>query len=347
VAQFGSALPWGGRGRGFKSRQSDHFFRPLRPDFSLGKTSASEVLTLERGVRRLDFPSAPGTERLFWRHCQLSEGEDLLKEALAEAGVASLPNASSDQARVEDYGEYVHVVLFTFAADPRGLREVPFHVVACAQGVVSWSEQPLALVDELEQRLRQVQSRIARVPLLLYHVLDTLLNDAWHFLDSLNERVSALERAVLRRTGTTRIQSEMLELRRVILRTRRLLGSMRDAVHHLAGHLWLEGAEVVLYFELYDLVLRLFDAVDTYRELLDSLMDIHLASVSNRLNEIVKSLTLVATVMLPPSLVASLYGMNFDHMPGSRHPYGFYVVLGFAMVVSMSLVWWFRRRRWI
>ena len=100
-------------------------------------------------------------------------------------------------------------------------------------------------------------------------------------------------------------------------------------------------------FQLYDHVIRLFDSADIYRELVNSALDIYLGSVSNRLNEIVKKLTLVTVLFVPASLVAALYGMNFDYLPGQHHPWGFFLVVGVVIMMSLTLLAVFRQRRWL
>ncbi|MBX5466639.1 MAG: hypothetical protein K6U14_03975 [Firmicutes bacterium] len=270
-----------------------------------------------------------------------------MTRALGAVGAQPWPESDLAQARLEQRGALWHLVLFLFADRAGEVVATPFHVALAPGGVVSWSEAWPPFLDEVFARLRGMRERVARRSEVVYHLVAGVLHDAWRFLDGIGDRIADLERAGLDPTGSSGFQRRLLAERRRVLRTRHLLASMRDAIHHLTGAVALEGPEVVWYLELYDVVLRLFDTVDTYRELLDSIVDVHLASVSNRLNEIVKSLTLVTTLMVPGSVVASLYGMNFDHMPGSRHPYGFYLVVGSAMVVSALLWWWFRRRRWI
>ncbi|WP_430626294.1 CorA family divalent cation transporter [Sulfobacillus thermotolerans] len=94
-------------------------------------------------------------------------------------------------------------------------------------------------------------------------------------------------------------------------------------------------------------VIRLSETADTYREMMDTVLDVYLSSVSNRLNEIVKTLTIVTALFMPASVIAAIYGMNFDHMPGADNPWGFHVVILSVLLISALLLWIFKRRKWI
>jgi magnesium transporter len=127
-----------------------------------------------------------------------------------------------------------------------------------------------------------------------------------------------------------------------------MLGSERDVAYQLARYWSGEpNMDSVYAFELYDHVIRLSDAADTYREMMDTVLDIYLSSVSNRLNEIVKTLTIVTALFMPASVIAAVYGMNFEHIPGADNPWAFHLVILMVIVISAALLWIFKRRKWL
>ena len=144
------------------------------------------------------------------------------------------------------------------------------------------------------------------------------------------------------------MQERIFRLKREVFNVRRMLASMRDTVSQLVRY-WSTSSEgdSFYYMELYDHMIRLFDTADTYRELVNSVLDLYLSTVNNRMNEIVKTLTLVTTVLLPASVMAALYGMNFDHLPLMHHDWGFFIILVVIVAISSLLYWIFRRRQWL
>lgn len=301
--------------------------------------------------QQLEFASAMGEAQsaATWIHLIHPDTEEV-SAALHDIAVGEAHPRLEERpghAFLQDYGHFLHLVLYSFNGSAISNPAEPFHLVVTEGGVVTWTNGTPPFVDELSRKLRLYPAQVTSVALLLYFIIDDLLGGFFPFLDRVNERIASLEGMVLIDRVAPSVQRQVLELKRVVMHARRILASMRDVIHHLLGHVELRQAETVYYIELYDHVLRLFDTVDTYRELLSSVLDVYFSTVSNRLNEIVKTLTLVTTLMLPASLVAALYGMNFDHIPGSNHPYGFYLVLSSVIIISGSLWWWFRRRRWL
>jgi magnesium transporter len=157
-----------------------------------------------------------------------------------------------------------------------------------------------------------------------------------------------VEQRVFNASRAKELKSELFGLKREGYHMRRVVASLRDVTAQMV-RFWTtrEPQDAVYAFELYDHVIRVFDAASASSELVNSVMDLYLNTVSNRLNEIVKTLTLLTTVLLPASLMAALYGMNFDYLPLAHYRWGFFVILTIIGVVSTSLYWIFRRRQWL
>ncbi|CAB1128728.1 conserved protein of unknown function [Candidatus Hydrogenisulfobacillus filiaventi] len=277
-----------------------------------------------------------------------AEEVDRQARSLGLGEVARLGPGPQPRAKLEPVRGGFYLRLYVFPPG-REREPVALHLAVGRHGLLSWSEEPLAVLDPVRDRHRDPEGDITSPAALLYHIVDAVLTSLFPYLDRLNDEIVRLEGMALDGSNA-RIQSELFRVKREVLALRRVLASERDVVHQLLrvyGSSLGPREQADYFLESYDHVLRLFDTVDTFREMLGAVLDAHLSTVSNRLNEIVKTLTLVTTVLLPASLLASLWGTNFDALPGRDHPYGFFILLGVMAAVSAGLLWIFRRRHWL
>ncbi len=265
---------------------------------------------------------------------------------------ASLSPVESEWVRAEfdDFHRFYRLRLLWLGWDKnrRGVDVHPVYLWADARTVVSYAPYPLGVMDRVRQKLGDNPEWVASPTRLVYYLLDDLLGTLFSFLDGLNDEIARLEESVFHVRRHPGMDQEIFALKREILKARRALASMRDAISQLVRH-WTthQQHDPFYYMELYDHMIRHFDTIDTYRELVNSVLDLYLATVSNRLNEIVKTLTLVTTALLPASVLAALYGMNFDYLPLSHFRWGFFVILGAITGVSAVIYGAFWRRNWI
>lgn len=254
------------------------------------------------------------------------------------------------RAEFDDFQRFYRVRLLWLGWDKnrRGVDIHPVYIWADAHTVVSYVPHPLGVLDRVRRKLSENPEWVASPTRLVYYLLDDLLGTLFSFLDGLNDEIARLEETVFHARRHPGMDQQIFALKREILKARRALASMRDAISQLVRH-WTthQHYDPFYYMELYDHMIRHFDTIDTYRELVNSVLDLHLSTVSNRLNEIVKTLTLVTTALLPASVLAALYGMNFDYLPLSHFRWGFFVILGAVTGVSAVIYWAFRRRDWI
>lgn len=287
-----------------------------------------------------------------WEHIDEDLGH--LQDILSQAGFAPahfrFDDAAVMRAEFDDFPEFyaLRLVWLSWEEGQTDIAAVPIYIWANSHKVVSFSAQPLAAIDQVRDKLADNPEWVASSSRLVYYLLDEILGGLFPFLDGLNDRIAVLEEVVVRVRRPGRMEQRIFRLKRELLKARHVLASMRDAVSQLVRY-WTthNDFDSFYYMELYDHMIRHFDTVDTYRELVNSVLDLHLSTVSNRLNEIVKTLTLVTTALLPASLVAGLYGMNFDYVPLTHYRWGFFVVLGVIATVSLLVFSLFRRRDWV
>ncbi len=246
-------------------------------------------------------------------------------------------------------GYLLQWVAMSWQSSERRMKVTPLTVRTGDQVVVTWSLHDTNTIARVHHKLTCHPDWVQSAGRVVFTLLDEVLADWFGLADALEEEIVRLEKLILIDRSPSRLPDAIFQLRHQVLTARRLMASLRDATARLTRYWTTQRVEdnPGYVLELHDHTIRLYDMIDSYRESMTTIVDMYLSSVSNRLNEVVKTLSLVTTVLLPGSLIAALYGMNFDVLPFSHHPYGFFGVLGVIALVSGSLLWFFRRRHWL
>jgi magnesium transporter len=189
---------------------------------------------------------------------------------------------------------------------------------------------------------------IGRGPDYLTHtIIDLLVDDNLQILSWLDEEINELEEAIFSNPDKASLH-QAAKLRKNIVYLQRVLGPQLELIRRLAFEEspFIKESLRVYFRDVSDNLARINDLIFTYREIVSTDMAIHQALVSNKLNEIMKTLTVIATIFLPLTFIASIYGMNFEFMPELRHPWGYPIVLGVMALLGGAMFWWFKRRGW-
>jgi magnesium transporter len=185
---------------------------------------------------------------------------------------------------------------------------------------------------------------------LLFGLSEAVTSGYYVVLDRIDKYIDDAESLIFKGDVTGKVVDRLFGLKRHILYLRRVLGPQRDALGALMRREFavLAVAEARPYFvDVYEHTLRLFDLLDTYRDLISSSLDAYLSTVSNRMNEIMKVLTIVSTIMLPLSLISGIFGMNFANIPWIAAPWGFWAAMGLMVGIGFAMYAYFKRRKWM
>jgi magnesium transporter len=260
---------------------------------------------------------------------------------------------TDQRAKAEDYGEYVYVVLKMLQWD-EAAQEVAIEQVSLILGrnyVISFQEQREGDVFEtVRARLRSGKGRIRRMgaDYLAYCLLDAIVDGYFFVLEKLGAQLEDIEDQTIQRPSTQslqeiyRLKREGLFLRRAVWPARELVAALERTESPLLG----DGIRQYLR-DVYDHVVQAIDTTETFREMLSGLLDTYLSSVGNRMNGVVKTLTTMATIFIPLTFLASLYGMNFQFMPGLASPWGCPIMLAVMATVTGSMVVLFKKKKWL
>jgi magnesium transporter len=266
---------------------------------------------------------------------------------LAIADVANTPQ----RPKVELYGDRLLFVCHMAMLSPAG--EIDFEQVSIVLGpswVVSFQEKPGDVFDPVRERIRSPQMRIRRMgaDFLAYALIDAVVDGYFAVVERIGDELDRLEDEVMERPRRGTLE-RMHGIRRQLLQLHRLQWRQRDAIATLWRDEGFPISEPVRPFlrDVHDHAFVVLDSIETYRDLSVSLMDVYLSSASNRLAEVMKTLTLVATIFIPLTFIVGIYGMNFDFMPELRWRWGYPVVWAVMLAIGGGLLVWFRRRDWL
>jgi magnesium transporter len=179
-------------------------------------------------------------------------------------------------------------------------------------------------------------------------VLDRVVDDYIPILDRLDVQLDELEDEVLT-NPTQDVLAKIFQSKRELQQLRRAFVHQKELFHRLGrGDFPLIPEALVPFFrDIYDHFARVSDLAESYRDLVGAALDTYLSVQSNKMNAIMKQLTLTATIFMPLSFIAGFYGMNFDYMPELRHPWGYFVVIGVMLAVAAGMLGFYRRKGWI
>jgi magnesium transporter len=323
------------------------------------------------GFEEFDSPSAEQIiaartqHRIAWVHVDGVEDLERIKQlgrlfALHPLTTEDIAHVHQ-RAKVERYDNYYFIVLRSACRDEKAGEVVTEQISICfGQGwVLTFEERhdEVRTFETVREFIRTGRGRIRQggADALCHALLDATIDDYIPLVLEHADRIDALEeRVILNKPTDHDLLQEIYNLKREVLAIKRSLLPLRDDVNILVREESpLLSPETRIYLrDCQDHVIRTLDQVESHRELCTSLMDLHLSTVSHRMNEVMKVLTIISTIFIPLSFVVGLYGMNFNtehpyNMPELNSPYGYPAVIGFMLLMVISLLTFFYRRGWI
>ncbi len=256
-----------------------------------------------------------------------------------------------ERPKVDAYEGYYFLVFYAIVYDQakNRLDTEAMNLFVGENYLVSVHEGEISAIDETIQRWQKNEEEFGQdAGALLYALLDTITDGYFPVIDQLADRVEALEEQIFERFQESALQ-DVFSLKRDLLSIRRIVAPERDVLNVLIRReVPIFERNTILYLQdVYDHIVRITDSIDTYRDLLSSALDAFLSVQSNRLNQIVKVLTIASIVLMSDALIAGIYGMNFEILPELHWRFGYPYALGLMVVISTGLILFFRRQKWL
>lgn len=217
--------------------------------------------------------------------------------------------------------------------------------------VVTFHLERFRSVKEVKTLIRSTPLPCQRGPAFLLHqILDRLVDNYNPVVDEFNEQIELIEDEVLlMQNGESLMLERIMDVRRSVARLKRISTRQREVLYRMSHGEFKQIPENILPFfrDVHDHLLRVTDLSESYRELVSGLVEIHFSVVANRTNEVMKTLAVVSAIILPLSLIAGIYGMNFENIPELKTRYGYFAVLALMGLLTLALLVYFKRRGWI
>ena len=296
------------------------------------------------------------TNRVTWIHvnglpdinliagiCQLFNIHPLVQEDILN---------TMQRPKMEDYGDYLFVVLKAFwvATATNTLASEQISIILGDSYVISFQESERDLFESICNRITSCKGRIRgqEADYLAYALLDIIVDNYFVILETLGEKIELLEDDLVVQPGADALQ-EIHVLRREMLLFRKALWPLRETISSLSrGESTLVKDSTLLYIrDVYDHTIQAIDTLETYRDILSGMLDIYLSSISNRMNQVMKVLTVISTIFIPLTFIVGVYGMNFKYMPELECEWGYPAVWLLMVVIFLGMLQFFRTRKWL
>jgi magnesium transporter len=255
--------------------------------------------------------------------------------------------------KADDMESYIYVVIKMLDFDPASLEIVSEQVsiVLGRNYVISLQEgREGDLFEPLRERIRGGKGRLRKMgpDFLAYSLLDTIIDHYFLILEKFAERIEGLEEDLIQ-DPRPEILNQIHHLKREMIFLRKSAWPLREVVNILekSDSPLIRPATKIFLRDIYDHAIHIIDSIETYREMLSSMLDIYLSSVSNRMNQVMKVLTVIATIFMPLTFLAGIYGMNFKFMPELAWPWGYPLVLVIMLGVGAVMVYFFKKKNWL
>lgn len=254
--------------------------------------------------------------------------------------------------KMEDYGEYLYIVL-KMLEDNNKTNEILTEQISLIVGsnfVISFQEREGDVFDPIRERIRSGAGRTRKMgaDYLAYTLVDSIVDNYFVILEKLGEKIEFLEEKLVNQpTSETlqtihRLKREMIFLRKAVWPLREVINGLERGESSL-----IQQSTGIFFRDVYDHTIQVIDTIETYRDMVSGMLDIYLSSVSNRLNAVMKVLTIIATIFMPLTFLAGLYGMNFKYMPELEWRWGYPAILLLMLMIGGFMLIYFRRKKWL
>ncbi len=318
------------------------------------------IFTISKQTQRLETPVlqdipdlVKDRSRMFWVDLEDPTDEEIgvLNGLLGFHPLAVEDCIQDTQSpKLDDYGDYVfmtvHGVDFSQLEERFSTHELD--VFIGENFLVTHHKQQHKSVFDTRGRVVKNPAYLLRSPdWLLYTILDAMMDNYAPAMDLFDERVNRVEADVFGHEPD-RALNEVLSLKREILHLRRIIVPQRDILNRLSHECerFIKREHFIYFRDVYDHLVRISETADIYRDILTGILDAYLLLTSNRLNTVMKTLTIITTIMMPLTVIVGIYGMNFDYMPELRTRYGYFVVLGIMAILVVVMMGMFKKKKW-
>ena len=254
--------------------------------------------------------------------------------------------------KLEEYDNYIHTVIkmFMFNAESKLIEFEQISFILKGNVIVTFQEKTGDVFNNIRKRIKEGKGTIRKrtADYLLYALLDAIVDQYFLILESFGEHMEKIENELLTNHNNT-IINQLHLLRSETFNLRRAVYPLREIISNFEK---LEDPHVkpdtkIFIRDLYDHTIQVIETIELFREMASSLLDLYMNSVSNKMNEIMKLLTIMASIFIPLTFLAGVYGMNFENIPELHFKYGYFIFWGVMVLIFILMIYFFKRKKWL
>jgi magnesium transporter len=260
--------------------------------------------------------------------------------------------STGQRPKIEDFGDHIFFVMRMLRYNEKKgeTEDEQFSLILGRTFVLSFQETEGDAFDPIRARIRSGKGRLraSGADYLAYALIDAIVDQYFVILEQLGDRIESLGEQLVR-SPTPAALKEIQRLKHEMIFLRRSIWPLREVINGLQrGESSLFSESTRLYLrDVYDHTIQVMDTIETFRDMISSMLEIYLSSLSHRMNEIMKVLTIIATIFIPLTFLAGVYGMNFEYMPELQWRWGYFAILALMLLVAASMLVYFHRRKWL
>ncbi|EAP86482.1 magnesium/cobalt transporter CorA [Croceibacter atlanticus] len=259
---------------------------------------------------------------------------------------------TAQRPKIDEYANYLFIVfkMMYHREDGEFINE-HMSLIMGEDYVLTFQESDGDVFDGLRSRIANSKGRIRNngADYLMFAILDAVVDNYFTVMETISDKVETLEDLLFAQEDTKDITQDIQDLKREILKIRRATLPLREVVNRIEkiDSPLIEEKTSTFLRDLYDHIIQVNESVDIYREMIWGLMDMYMTTISNKMNEVMKVLTIMASIFIPLTFMAGIYGMNFEYIPELQFKYGYFYLWGAMLIVFFGLLWYFKRKKWL
>lgn len=254
--------------------------------------------------------------------------------------------------KIENYGEYIYVVFRSLSFNPQteDIENDQVSIIVGTNFLLSFQEKERNITLFVRERLRSVSSKARRhgTDYLFYLIIDAIVDNYFFVLEKIGEKLEELEEQLLAEPSKQDLKN-IHKLRRDMIVMRKSTWPLREVISRiLRGESTFISPNISVYLrDVYDHIIQVIDTVETFRDLISNILDIYLSNITQKTNEIMKTLAIAATIFAPLTFLTGIWGMNFKDMPDLNWQYGYPLALAVMLFVVLIMLVFFKKRKWL
>jgi magnesium transporter len=260
-------------------------------------------------------------------------------------------HSTNQRLKLEYFPNYLFIILKAINyTQPDSITSEQVSILIGKNFVISFQEYLPNQFSPITDRIKNPKSRLHKygADYLAYILLDLLVDNYFIILEEFSEQFDFLQEQVVQQP-TPDILQTIYSLKKDVINLRKATWPLREVISQLSKRDtdFVKESTVIYFRDVYDHVIQIIDTIETYRDILSGMIDIFMSSVSNKMNEIMKVLTIIATIFIPLTFIAGIYGMNFQHMPELAWRWGYLTILCVMLALAIGMIIFFRKKKWI